>query len=452
MLNTSGKNEYLYIILAFVVIILTSIAVVFLQSIEEDEVNISITREISTIEVGETFSGEGLEVALENLGIFEFSTYENDVVKNIDAINVIINLLGLEENSYNSNADYFNNDYPEEYESYLNSLYNLGVISSDFKYDNDLTVEKYLKYLINALSIYAYEITEADFSEYLNIEMTENVFAAMTYKVLQLSQTVIYTTDASGTEVNQEIFEETDLINLLIEKGVIDEYQANQFALVDTMSDEEQLEIFYNSMLNDSQNFIYTLENCEMLVEMFADETSPFVFVDPDHLLPADFVPDLIEENELPYTRVDQLMQEIAYVNLVDLFAVAEEDEIYLYSRSGYRSYVTQVGLWGDGTNPYKAEPGSSEHQTGLVMDVVTIADSLSELLTTTVEAEWIRQHCYEFGFIVRYPEGTEDITGYPAEWWHLRYVGNTIAYECTINGITFDEFYANVYTYLENN
>ena len=70
------------------------------------------------------------------------------------------------------------------------------------------------------------------------------------------------------------------------------------------------------------------------------------------------------------------------------------------------------------------ASPGHSEHQTGLCVDCNTADSSFGY----TAEAAWLEQHAHEFGFIIRYPLGKEDITGRQYEPWHIRYVGSKIA------------------------
>ncbi|MNN52919.1 D-alanyl-D-alanine carboxypeptidase [compost metagenome] len=59
-----------------------------------------------------------------------------------------------------------------------------------------------------------------------------------------------------------------------------------------------------------------------------------------------------------------------------------------------------------------------------------------------TKEAEWLKAHAQEYGFIIRYPEGKESITGYKYEPWHIRYVGKEIAQDVTSKGITLEEYY----------
>ena len=125
----------------------------------------------------------------------------------------------------------------------------------------------------------------------------------------------------------------------------------------------------------------------------------------------------------------------------------AKNDNINLNIRSGFRSYNTQVSLYNnyvkrDGktaADTYSARAGHSEHQTGLAADI----NSLEQSFINTKEGKWLNENCYKYGFIIRYPKGKEDITGYIYEPWHIRYVGTDIASKLYNNGnwITLEEY-----------
>ena len=128
---------------------------------------------------------------------------------------------------------------------------------------------------------------------------------------------------------------------------------------------------------------------------------------------------------------------------LESLFNAADADGIYLYAVSGYRSYSYQSSIY----NPYSgysAPPGASEHQLGLAMDV-TAAQYGGNLVTEfgyTDEGKWLAENAHKYGFVVRYLEGKEDITGYYYEPWHIRYLGVELATELKEKGLTLEEFY----------
>lgn len=192
-------------------------------------------------------------------------------------------------------------------------------------------------------------------------------------------------------------------------------------------------------------------------VALVPDPTSITVLVNKEYALPADYVPPDLVEPDVRFIFAEKhekrLMRAEAARALEEMFRAAEEDGIYLAGVSGYRSYETQewlfnyyVELQGEETaRRYSAEPGHSEHQTGLVMDVSgsTGACAADDCFAGTPEAEWLAENSWKYGFIIRYPEGKEDITGYAYEPWHVRYVGKELAAELYASGMTMEEYFA---------
>lgn len=115
-------------------------------------------------------------------------------------------------------------------------------------------------------------------------------------------------------------------------------------------------------------------------------------------------------------------------------------------SYSGYRSYQYQTKLYNnyvnqqgeEEANTFSAKPGFSEHQTGLTFD---LKDFNGQLVEDPITSQWIKDNCAKYGFIVRYPEGKEDITGYIYEPWHLRYVGEEVANQIMNNNTTLEQY-----------
>ena len=130
---------------------------------------------------------------------------------------------------------------------------------------------------------------------------------------------------------------------------------------------------------------------------------------------------------------------------LGELQAAALLDGFSLPTLSGYRSYEYQGTLYNnyvaiDGqeiADTYSARPGFSEHQSGMAFDVGAIDNNFGN----TEAGIWLREHCHEYGFILRYPQGKEHITGYMYEPWHIRYVGVGSAREIHQRGITLEEY-----------
>ncbi len=130
------------------------------------------------------------------------------------------------------------------------------------------------------------------------------------------------------------------------------------------------------------------------------------------------------------------------------LRAAALLDGFDIYIASGFRSYDRQVTLYNnyvqrdgiEGADTYSARPGHSEHQSGLTFDVNEVSDKFHN----TPEANWLENNCYKYGFILRFPNGKEKVTGFKYESWHFRYVGEELAKKLFNNGdwITLEEYF----------
>lgn len=126
--------------------------------------------------------------------------------------------------------------------------------------------------------------------------------------------------------------------------------------------------------------------------------------------------------------------------------SAAASDGITLFVKSGYRSYVDQRIIYAgyaasDGAaaaDRYSARAGHSEHQSGMALDL----NSLDYDFAYTPEGIWLQEHCAEYGFIIRYPAGKEEYTGYVYEPWHVRYVGEEAARKITDSGLCLEEYY----------
>jgi D-alanyl-D-alanine carboxypeptidase len=130
--------------------------------------------------------------------------------------------------------------------------------------------------------------------------------------------------------------------------------------------------------------------------------------------------------------------------------AAARKDGVKVLVRSGYRSYAEQEKIlkrkiveYGDEklARRYNAEPGKSEHQTGLSAD---LWDGVTWGLgvRNTKVGKWLWKHSREYGFILRYPPGKEKITGYAYEPWHFRYIGVERSLEFKPNtSLTLEEY-----------
>lgn len=179
------------------------------------------------------------------------------------------------------------------------------------------------------------------------------------------------------------------------------------------------------------------------------------VLVNKQNKLPEKYTPADLVYADVRFTFKEKIekrkMRKEAAAALKQMFAAADQDHVPLAGVSAYRSHARQKAIFEayvrrDGeakARTYSAYPGTSEHETGLAIDV---SGSNGRCAATgcfagTKEAKWLAQHASSYGFIIRYPKGKESITGYTYEPWHLRYVGKTIAGEITSKQLTLEEY-----------
>lgn len=218
---------------------------------------------------------------------------------------------------------------------------------------------------------------------------------------------------------------------------------------------EDNLERYLNYSKIDADNAIVYVnigldndyyEN----VEKITDQYDILVLVNKYHYLDKSYVPNDLETINFKYQwlgRSNTLRKE-ARIAFEKMCEDAIKDNIYLYAGSGYRSYNTQLSLYNtyvkrDGfkeAETYSARAGYSEHQTGLAMDIANKSGFISD---GDKEYTWLLENSYKYGYILRYPEGKEQITGYMKEEWHYRYVGTEVAKNIYNQKITYDEYIA---------
>ncbi|MGZ4135372.1 MAG: M15 family metallopeptidase [Tumebacillaceae bacterium] len=194
-------------------------------------------------------------------------------------------------------------------------------------------------------------------------------------------------------------------------------------------------------------------------VHVVSDPASVMVLVNKQNALPADYSPaNLIDDPNVPFIfsgkDEKRLMRKDMAEALEKMIAAAKKDGVGLAGVSAYRSYNTQKSLFNyyvqtqgeEHARRYSAVPGTSEHETGLAIDLSgsTGKCAADDCFGGTPEANWIATHCADYGFIVRYPQGKESITGYAYEPWHVRYVGVDVAKEITSKGLTLEEYLQN--------
>lgn len=165
--------------------------------------------------------------------------------------------------------------------------------------------------------------------------------------------------------------------------------------------------------------------------------------LDKQHTLTADCAP-----NDLVTVAGGNPLRSEAAGAFNEMLAAASKAGFTLYANSAYRSYQEQASTFQYWVNTSglayaertSARAGHSEHQLGTTADVGARGLEL-EAFAGTPEAAWLAANSYKFGFIVSYPDGKENITGYAPEPWHIRYVGKDVAQRVRDSGLTLHEF-----------
>lgn len=186
---------------------------------------------------------------------------------------------------------------------------------------------------------------------------------------------------------------------------------------------------------------------------------SPWLIVNKDTPInPKDYAPVNLEIPTVPIrSNITDDEKKVSYLvspALNNLVAAAREQGITLDLQSGYRSYGAQQKLYENylaqdtqsNIDSYSAKPGYSEHQTGLAVDLGGASSpgcNVKPCFAVTPESKWLTDNVHNYGFIFRYPEGKQKITGYEYEPWHLRYVGIYLATKMKTKGIaTLEEYF----------
>lgn len=179
------------------------------------------------------------------------------------------------------------------------------------------------------------------------------------------------------------------------------------------------------------------------------------VLVNRKNPLPKDWECELVE---LDY---GQHIDERAYESLQVMMDDARNEGFSPYICSAYRSHETQIQLFEKEVKKYRkqgyskkeaeeaaarwvAVPGTSEHELGLAVDIVSFENQrLDESQLDTEVQQWLMENCYSYGFILRYPSEKSDITGIEFEPWHYRYVGREAAMEMKEKNLCLEEYVA---------
>ena len=173
------------------------------------------------------------------------------------------------------------------------------------------------------------------------------------------------------------------------------------------------------------------------------------ILVNKYYSLPEKYAPDDVVSMSSQYSYPGNSIRKEVYDAFKEMSLAARSEKITLIVNSSYRDYTTQKEIYDDYADKngkeyadkFAARPDYSEHQTGLALDIFTPGTGMKTFGESDA-FKWLLKNSYKYGFILRYPEGKEDITGYAYESWHYRYLGKDLAKKVYESGLTFDEYY----------
>ncbi len=174
------------------------------------------------------------------------------------------------------------------------------------------------------------------------------------------------------------------------------------------------------------------------------DPSSTSVFISKHFCIPKAYKPENLVYVDKQYAKKGVRLREDCLNAFLTMALDMQKEGLSPYIKSGYRVNRKR----GSANNIWYAWPGHSEHQTGLAFDLCLKGPKKKSLSAykyeTTNEYDWLCKNAYKYGFILSYPEGKTDITGFAFEPWHWRYVGTYIATDMKQNGLsTFHEYWA---------
>ena len=252
-------------------------------------------------------------------------------------------------------------------------------------------------------------------------------------------------------------------------KNIPESISENRLPVPEITDDRDQEENTGNDLLLDSNEQIIQIDDNDTVSSdsLTGDENTKdeeyyippaedewmLLLVNKQNPIPDDYDANLIDVNGSIKIRT-----EIA-LPLSEMFDAAEEDGISLMVCSAYRSHDYQQGLFDRKIRYYTGKgysyldafrlgsysviiPGTSEYELGMALDIVTPGyTALNEGFADTNAGRWLKDNAYKYGFILRYPEGKEYITGITYEPWHFRYVGIEAAKAIEESGLTLEEY-----------
>lgn len=291
-----------------------------------------------------------------------------------------------------------------------------------------------------------------------------SLFSVYKYKEYKYKQTYTYKLLEHGyseeqvnklldnfSEKDYEYFLNNEVNNIYL--NILDRkyyLKKNFYKYIEYMNNNKKLDldtVIRNINIHLDNNFYEVEYNTDT-----SKDTS--MLVNKFYLLGSDYEPSDLVTISQTYSWGDkgsQKVRKVAYDAFLEMWNAASNDGYYLMVSSSYRSYSEQEIVYENYkknrgqkyADSIAARPGSSEHQTGLTLDIFSKTNSNKNTFKDTEVAKWLKDNSYRFGLILRYPEELVNVTGYNYESWHFRYVGKEVAKYIYENNISFEEYYA---------
>lgn len=241
----------------------------------------------------------------------------------------------------------------------------------------------------------------------------------------------------------------TTILELIKEKYYIHKYLDRYLAYAEKNKETSMKDVV--AIVNVNRDYDFYEHDIDTDIEK-----GILINVNKYYTLPDNFEPIDISDISIRYSYSGNRITKEANDAYVSMWNAAKAEGFTLIVNSSYRDFASQERVYNNikassgqkEADKVAARPGHSEHQTGLAIDVFEIGNQTTSTFKDSPAYTWLKDNAHLFGFIERYPEDKEYLTGYSFESWHWRYVGEEVAKIIYDENITFDEYYA---YYIEN-
>ena len=241
------------------------------------------------------------------------------------------------------------------------------------------------------------------------------------------------------SKTDNEVNEIKKIVTAILKLDYVEEFYVESADLIDVNGmTKEKLTFALSGLPQDIiDGIILSDQSSQEFIDYYnaINDDELLLLVDKENRIPKDYIPmDLVLiDKEFPATKNSLLLRNILISDLRNMFSDARKENINLVIISAYRSFETQEKTFAnwkktlgyEEASRVSALPGTSQHQLGTTIDF----NSLESKFGKTREGIWLARNAYKYGFIMSYPEGKEELTGYAYEPWHFRYIGKPAAF-----------------------